>query len=601
MTRSVVTAPTERVVSNAQARVTLPRYLLALAVGAPAVLLGVLGWSHRWTGDDGFIFFRVVDQVLDGNGPVFNAGERVEIATSPLWLAFLVVARAVVPSGVALGHIAMWLALGLTVLGLTAAGLGAARLARVTSVGTTRWLVPFGSVAVVAIAAFWDYATSGLEVGLSLAWLGGCFWALVSYALAEPTTQRRWRWALAVLVGLGPLVRPDLAIFTVCFLGAQLALGVEARWRARLGVVAAAVALPVLVQVLRMGYYASLVPNTAIAKNAGDADWAQGFDYLRNLIASYRLAVLLPFAAIALALLFRSLVGTHRRTAMIAAAPLVGAALHTLYIVRIGGDFIHARLLLPSLFAALCPIMVIEVRRFGWLLVGGVGIWAVVALSWWRPLNAADISDQREFSIEMTDNAHPVTLADYRDFSWLSYSRTARVLAAGDQRILYLPAVGSFLRQRQQGNFGEPERRLPLAGWVEARAAVAFNAIGAVSYAAGTDVFVIDRLGLGDPVGSRLTNAQNGLQPGHEKFTTLQWIEARYAAPRAQDPDPLRQLATGQARQALSCGDLARLLRDIEAPLTPGRFLGNLVDATANTTLSIPRDAAEAARTFCGP
>ena len=47
------------------------------------------GFLNRWNSDDAFINFRVVDQILAGNGPVFNAGERVEAATSTLWLALL--------------------------------------------------------------------------------------------------------------------------------------------------------------------------------------------------------------------------------------------------------------------------------------------------------------------------------------------------------------------------------------------------------------------------------------------------------------------------------------------------------------------------------
>jgi arabinofuranosyltransferase len=45
--------------------------------------------------EDAFINFRVVDQVFAGHGPVFNAGQRVEAFTSPLWLAVLVAGRAV--------------------------------------------------------------------------------------------------------------------------------------------------------------------------------------------------------------------------------------------------------------------------------------------------------------------------------------------------------------------------------------------------------------------------------------------------------------------------------------------------------------------------
>ena len=66
-------------------------------MGSPHQSGGVAGWGRRWTVDDGFIVCRVVDHVLSGNGVVFNAGERVEAVTSPLWLAMLAGARAVLP------------------------------------------------------------------------------------------------------------------------------------------------------------------------------------------------------------------------------------------------------------------------------------------------------------------------------------------------------------------------------------------------------------------------------------------------------------------------------------------------------------------------
>ena len=50
-----------------------------------------------WTFDDGFIYFRTVDQILAGNGPVFNTGERVESFTSPLWLLILTIGDVVSP------------------------------------------------------------------------------------------------------------------------------------------------------------------------------------------------------------------------------------------------------------------------------------------------------------------------------------------------------------------------------------------------------------------------------------------------------------------------------------------------------------------------
>src|SRR5581483_8265813 len=63
--------------------------LRVASVFVPALLLGLLAWRHRWVADDGFIGFRVVDNLLLGSGPVFHPGERVEAFTSPAWVALL--------------------------------------------------------------------------------------------------------------------------------------------------------------------------------------------------------------------------------------------------------------------------------------------------------------------------------------------------------------------------------------------------------------------------------------------------------------------------------------------------------------------------------
>ena len=78
----------------------------------PVVVLAVQGYRFRWVTDDGFIYFRVVEQLQAGNGSVFNVGERVEIFTSPLWLAVLTIADVVAP--VRLEWLAVLLGIGLS-------------------------------------------------------------------------------------------------------------------------------------------------------------------------------------------------------------------------------------------------------------------------------------------------------------------------------------------------------------------------------------------------------------------------------------------------------------------------------------------------------
>ncbi len=41
-------------------------------------------------------------------------------------------------------------------------------------------------------------------------------------------------------------------------------------------------------------------------------------------------------------------------------AVVVAGVLHAAYVVRVGGDFMHGRLLLPGLFLLLCAVAVVR-------------------------------------------------------------------------------------------------------------------------------------------------------------------------------------------------------------------------------------------------
>ena len=73
---------------HASTRTLVERQSTWWALGS-AVIVGILafivGFQRRWISDDGLIVLRTVRNLLAGNGPVFNAGERVEANTSTLW------------------------------------------------------------------------------------------------------------------------------------------------------------------------------------------------------------------------------------------------------------------------------------------------------------------------------------------------------------------------------------------------------------------------------------------------------------------------------------------------------------------------------------
>ncbi len=84
-------------------------------------------WQRRWIADDGLIVLRTVRNLLAGNGPVFNAGERVESNTSTLW-TYLNYVGALIAGPVQLEYVALALALSLSVAGVVLIMLGTARL-----------------------------------------------------------------------------------------------------------------------------------------------------------------------------------------------------------------------------------------------------------------------------------------------------------------------------------------------------------------------------------------------------------------------------------------------------------------------------------------
>ena len=99
------------------------------AAALPALVVGlllVLGWSQRFSTDDVFINYRVVKQIEAGNGPVYNIGERVEVATSTLWLVILVISDLLSP--LRIEWTAVLVELALCAVGLGAAMAGAVRL-----------------------------------------------------------------------------------------------------------------------------------------------------------------------------------------------------------------------------------------------------------------------------------------------------------------------------------------------------------------------------------------------------------------------------------------------------------------------------------------
>ena len=255
-----------------------------------AVLFGWGAWQRRWIADDGLIVLRTVRNLLAGNGPVFNQGERVEANTSVVW-TYLVYFAGSATRPMRLEYVALALALGLSLLGLALLMLGTGRLFAPSLVGRRAIMLPAGALAYIAVPPARDFATSGLESGLVMAYLGLLWWMMVCWSQAKRSRPpgRVFIVALAFVAGCSVLVRPELAL--IGGLALIMMLIAAQGWRRRTAIVVAGGLLPVGYQIFRMGYYGLLFPGTALAKDAAGDKWSQGLIYLSNFNRPYALWV----------------------------------------------------------------------------------------------------------------------------------------------------------------------------------------------------------------------------------------------------------------------------------------------------------------------
>ena len=575
------------------------RALQTLVLASPVVVLAVLAWTHRSMFYDGYIYLHVVQNMLAGHGPVFNAGQRVEAFTSPLWTAVLALVGFATPFS--LTTIAVDLGVTLTVAGLGLAVVSSARLVRRASPDT--FLLPLGALVFAAVPAVWSLASLGMETGLTFFWLGACLALLVRWSDGDGPQVPAWS---LVVLGLGPLVRPELGIDSLVFVGVLLVVDRSGRtWRGQARILVWAAALPVAYQVFRMGYYGMVVANTAVAKEASMPRVGRGLQYFMDFAGTYWMvipAVCLAFGAYPpLAAALRRTDRGSRNLAVLTALPVAGV-LNAAYIVVMGGDYVHGRLLVAPLFAVVAPVAVVPLgRRYVISLL--VVPWALLAAFGLRSTDGQPFSTSPFLAVDGQGNVDPPV------YGWTHQ-------APFDD-----PATGTGVWV--QFDPTAPPVRLTSPAPAGLRGPVlATSQIGAAPYELGTGVQVLDLLGLADPLTAHLLLAHRGELSGHEKPLPTPWVQALLTAPassttqlgalQADRPSVYNTLIpavtgraldvqTAWARAALACPAIHAVEYGPERTLTVGSFFSNLVHSVSATTIRIPPDPETAYHRYCGP
>lgn len=336
--------------------------LIVVAVVVVTLACMARAMQLAWLSDDGFISFRYAQNLAEGRGLVYNAGEYVEGYTNLLWTLALAGFMRLGAQPEIMSHvlgIGCWLA-------------QAALLAwwswRRAALDGSRYL-PLAAALTLVLEDQQRWASGGLETSMF-----GLFssWGLLLLAVEVP--NRRRQLFAALLLGLATLTRPDGVLF--CALGVAYALVARpgASWRRRV-LDSAMVAVPLAIigaclVTFKLSYYGDIFPTAFYAKSALNEYASQGLYYVGLFVQ--RNWFMVPCVAL---LLWSARANLARLVTPVNGLLLAAFAMFTFYVIHSGGDFMYARRLMPVLpflwllLEALLGCVTRRALAFGLLLV----------------------------------------------------------------------------------------------------------------------------------------------------------------------------------------------------------------------------------------
>lgn len=317
-------------------------FLCLLAVIASIII----SYKLRWLGDDIFIAFRYIQNFNEGNGWVYNPGERVEGYTDFLWLLIL--------------SFFSWLKYDLEtitqVLGIIFSA-GTITIFsiigyRVSSAGK-KFIFPFMAFALMFNFDYNVWATSGLEVSFVTVLLSAGFYSFFFSKLEH----NKKLIVSGLFICLALMTRPDvmLILLSANFL---LALANISKGEKFSGIIKEQILfnLPILLIYLpyfewRYNYYGFIFPNTYYDKLGYETAFPKGFYYIW-LYVKCHLTSLLASAALIIPIRLAFKGQWKKLFSDKELAPLLTSLFMVIvylffFVAKVGGDFMFARFIIP--------------------------------------------------------------------------------------------------------------------------------------------------------------------------------------------------------------------------------------------------------------
>ncbi len=314
-----------------------------------AILVGIIHASSlSFVNDDAFISFRYAKNLVNGFGLVYNAGERVEGYTNFLWTIIMALGMKMnidpVTFSISLGIFFYTCNLILFIF---------LSWRHQTSVKERYIFMPLTALILCVHRDFSGYATSGLETSM--------FTFLVSAGFATLLLGKSIRMLIGagIILVLATLTRPDGVLFIAVSV-LYLLITRKNQIKATLYFLLPLAAILLPYWIWRYNYYGYFFPNTFYAKSIDLPYYSQGLSYVYlylqvyySIILLFILGIILVWRGIKNLLRDQSITSIRKQIQNLSGNPqpvflaILFVFIYTVFIIRIGGDFMHARFFIP--------------------------------------------------------------------------------------------------------------------------------------------------------------------------------------------------------------------------------------------------------------
>ncbi len=311
---------------------SLSAWWITLIIAAAIALFAYNSLTYDFTQDDAYISFRYAANFLDGQGLVYNSGERVEGYTNFLWVIVLALFKRLFGIDYVSTSRFFGLLSGAFIFYLLY------RLLR-SHFSKTEWL-PYAAVAIMLLSnqslAYWSIAS--LETS-----------AFACAALAALVAEYRRPQLTPALLVIATLLRPEGAVVFGAVLIDRIII--ERRFPTLFFLMYLIPLLPFAV--FKLAYYGSLFPNPYYAKSGVGMEYiASGLEYtwfFVRTVGVYGLLLLVPALAVGL---IRGHWTQYRLLYLY-------VLLYTAYIIWVGGDVLKVYRFFVPVLPVLCFLFVV--------------------------------------------------------------------------------------------------------------------------------------------------------------------------------------------------------------------------------------------------